>query len=174
MAYCHIAHNCIVGNRVILSNNASLAGHVTVGDYAIIAGMTGVHQFVRIGCYAMVGGMSGVSHDISPYTIGAGNPFKFGGLNIIGLKRHGFSLTTRQELFKMFKLLYRSQFRLEEALERVEKEVKQIPEVVHWLDFCRNTKRGLIGLQGIAQSAECNTVEEEKEESESTTPSLCR
>ena len=109
MAYCHVAHNCIVGNRVIMSNNATLAGHVTVEDCAIIGGMTPIHQFVRIGRYAMVGGMSRVTHDIPPYTIGAGIPYKFGGLNIIGLKRHGFPLETRRELSKAFKLLYRSQ-----------------------------------------------------------------
>ncbi len=86
MAYCHVAHNCTVGNHVIMSNNATLAGHVTVEDYAIIGGLTPIHQFVRIGRYAMVGGLSRVTHDIPPYTIGAGIPYKFGGLNIVGLK----------------------------------------------------------------------------------------
>ena len=108
MAYCHMAHNCSVGNKVIMSNNATLAGHVTVDDCAIIGGLTPIHQFVRMGRYAMVGGLSRVTHDIPPYTIGAGIPFKFGGLNIIGLKRHGFPLKVRRELAKVFKLLYRS------------------------------------------------------------------
>ena len=115
MAYCHVAHNCKVGNRVIMSNNATLAGHVTVEDCAIIGGMTPIHQFVRIGRYAMVGGMSRVTHDIPPYTIGAGIPYKFGGLNIIGLKRHGFPLEIRRELSRAFKLLYRSHLQIEEA-----------------------------------------------------------
>ncbi len=146
MAYCHIAHNCTVGNRVIMSNNATLAGHVTVEDFAIISGMTPIHQFVRIGCYAMVGGMSRITQDIPPYTIGAGIPFKFGGLNIIGLKRNGIPLHTRKELAKAFKLTYRSNLRLEDALERIPNEVEMLPEVKYWIQFCRESHRGLMGL----------------------------
>lgn len=162
MASCHVAHNCVLGNRVIMSNSATLAGHVTVDDYAIIGGLTPVHQFVRIGRYAMVGGMSRVTHDISPYTIGAGVPFKLGGLNIIGLKRQGIPLHTRKELSKAFKILYRSKLHLEEALERIEKEVEPLPEVLHWLTFCRESKRGLMGMQGVSNGDE--EVEEEEEE----------
>jgi UDP-N-acetylglucosamine acyltransferase len=164
MAYCHIAHNCKLGNRVIMSNNATLAGHVIVEDCAIIAGFTPIHQFVRIGKHAMVGGMSRVTHDISPYTIGGGIPFKFGGLNIIGLKRHGFPLKVRRELSKVFKIIYRSKLHLEEALARVEQEVELLPEVQHWIKFCRDSKRGLLGLQGvIGQDDELELVEEEEE-----------
>lgn len=152
MAYCHIAHNCEVGNRVIMSNGATLAGHVIVEDHAIIAGMTPVHQFCRIGCYSMVGGLSRVTHDIPPYTIGAGIPYKLGGLNLVGLKRHGFSLSTRQTLSKAFKLVYRSRLRLEEALYRIEKELEMIPEILHWIKFARESQRGLIGLQGVTNS----------------------
>lgn len=148
MAYCHIAHHCDVGNKVIMSNNVNLAGHVTIEDCAIIGGATAIHQFSRIGTYAMVGGMSRITHDIPPYTIGAGIPYKFGGLNIIGLKRHGFSLKTRKELSKAYKLIYRSNIRLEEALDRISKEVEPLPEVLHWLKFCRESKRGLMCLQG--------------------------
>lgn len=164
MAYCHIAHNCVLGNRVIMSNNATLAGHVLVEDCAIVAGFTPIHQFVRIGGYAMVGGMSRVTHDIPPYTIGGGIPYKFGGLNMIGLKRHGFPLKVRQELSKAFKLLYRSKLHLEEALALTEKEVEPLPEVKHWIKFCRESKRGLLGLQGISnQDDELELVEEEEE-----------
>lgn len=162
MAYCHVAHNCVVGNRVIMSNNATLAGHVTVEDYAIIGGMTPIHQFVRIGRYAMVGGMSRVTHDIPPYTIGAGIPYKFGGLNIVGLKRHGFSLDLRKELSKAYKLLYRSNLHMNEALKRIENEVIPLPEVLHFVDFCRSTKRGLMCLQGIEE--ELPQAEEEEAE----------
>lgn len=147
MAYCHVAHNCTIGNGVIMVNNATLAGHVTIEDHAIIGSMTPIHQFTRVGRNAMVGGMSRVTHDIPPFTIGAGIPYKFGGLNIIGLKRHGFPLEIRQELSKAFKLLYRSQLHFEDALQRIEKELKPLPEVLHFLEFCRNTKRGLMGLQ---------------------------
>jgi UDP-N-acetylglucosamine acyltransferase len=152
MAYCHVAHNCTLGKGVIMGNNATLAGHVDVEDYAIISGLTPVHQFSRIGSYAMVGGLSRVTHDVPPYTIGAGIPFKLGGLNLIGLKRHGFSLKVRQELSKVFKLPYRSQLRFEQAIEQIERDVEPLPEVLHWLNFCRQTKRGLIGLQGVALS----------------------
>lgn len=148
MAYCHVAHNCVVGNRVIMSNNATLAGHVTVEDCAIIGGMTPIHQFVQIGRHAMVGGMSRVTHDIPPYTIGAGIPFKFGGLNIVGLKRHGFSLEVRRELSKAFKLLYRSGLHIGEALNRIEQELPQSSEIQHFIQFCRSSKRGLMCLQG--------------------------
>lgn len=162
MAYCHIAHNCEVGNRVIMSNNATLAGHVIVEDYAIIGGMTPIHQFVRIGRNAMVGGMSRVTHDIPPFTIGAGIPFKFGGLNIIGLKRHGFPLNTRKELSLAFKLLYRSKLNLETALERIAEEVDPLPEVRYFVDFCRASKRGLMGLHGVTTAEEEEQVEEEE------------
>ncbi|MBA2369741.1 MAG: acyl-ACP--UDP-N-acetylglucosamine O-acyltransferase [Candidatus Protochlamydia sp.] len=162
MAYCHVAHNCKVGNGVIMSNNATLAGHVTVDNYAIIGGLTPIHQFVRIGAYAMVGGMSRVTHDIPPFTIGAGIPYKFGGLNIVGLKRHGINLEARQELSKAFRLLYRSQLYMEEALNRIERELKPLPEIKQFVSFCRQTKRGLMCLQGIEE--ELSQLEDEEEE----------
>ena len=163
MAYCHVAHNCEVGNKVIMSNNATLAGHVTVEEGAIIGGMTPIHQFTRIGCYAFVGGMSRVTHDIPPYTIGAGIPFKFGGLNLIGLKRNGFPLATRLELTKAFKMLYRSNIPYLEALEKMERELEPLPEIQHFLQFCRSTKRGLIGIQGLTQAdEEADHFEEEE------------
>lgn len=162
MAYCHIAHNCSVGNGVIMSNNATLAGHVIVEDFAIISGFVPVHQFSRIGKYAMVGGMSRITRDVPPYTIGAGIPYKFGGINIIGLKRHSFPLKTRQELGKAFKIVYRSRYRLEEALERIEKELEQLPEIRHFVDFCRASKRGLLGLEGLT-AADDEVTQAEKE-----------
>jgi UDP-N-acetylglucosamine acyltransferase len=144
MAYCHVAHNATVGDRVIMSNNATLAGHVTVEDAAIIGGLSAVHQFARIGKHAMVGGMSRVTHDILPYTIGGGMPYRMGGINLIGLRRHGFSFSTRKELARAFKLLYRSGLTLVEALDRIEKVLEPLPEILHILEFCKNTRRGLI------------------------------
>lgn len=155
MAYCHVAHNCSVGNRVVMANGATLAGHVTVEDNAIIGGMTPIHQFARVGCYAMVGGMSVVLQDVPPYTIGRGiEPYRVGGLNMIGLKRQGFDLETRRCLTRAFKLVYRSGLHLDEALATIEKELDGIPEIQHWLDFCRHSKRGLVGLRGITQKKE--------------------
>ncbi len=169
MANCHVAHNCELGNRVIMANSSLLAGHVIVGDNAIIGGMTPVHQFSRIGTYAMVGGFSGVTRDIPPYTIGGGVPYKFGGINLVGLKRHGFPLSVRRELSKAFKLTYRSGLRLETAIARIEEEVEMLPEVLHWLQFCRSTKRGLMGLQGVVHEHE-EAAEEEFEGEELAHP----
>ncbi len=154
MAYCHVAHNCEVGNNVIMSNGATLAGHVIVEDNASIGGMTPIHQFARIGTYAFVGGMSRVTHDIPPYTIGAGIPFKFGGLNLVGLKRNGFSLEVRLNLTKAFKILFRSGLTLQEALDKMESEIASCSELDHFIQFCRSTKRGILGLQEISRSEE--------------------
>ncbi|HLB52667.1 MAG TPA: acyl-ACP--UDP-N-acetylglucosamine O-acyltransferase [Chlamydiales bacterium] len=151
MAYCHVAHNCEIGNRVIMSNCATLAGHVTVGDYARIGGMTPVHQFVRIGCYAMVGGFSGVLRDIPPYTLGGGVPYRFGGINLIGLKRSQFPLDVRIAISKAFKLTFRSGLHLDEALAEIGKQIEPIPEIQHWLEFCRTSKRGVVGLEESAK-----------------------
>jgi len=145
MAYCHVAHNCEIGNRVIMANNANLAGHVTVEDFAVIGGMTPIHQFSRIGAYSMVGGFSRITHDVPPYTIGAGSPYKLGGLNLVGLKRHGFPFEVRKSLTQAFRLTYRSGMHLDEALAKIEKEIDSNPHVKHWIDFCRNSRRGLIG-----------------------------
>ncbi len=169
MAYCHIAHNCKVGNGVVMANNSMLAGHVEIEDGAIIGGMTPIHQFCRIGCFAMVGGFSRVSNDIPPYTIGGGVPYKFGGLNIVGLKRRGFSLEVRKALAKAFKYTYRMNLHLEDAIDRIKKDVPMIREVEHWIDFCISSKRGLLGLQGITQSPhtemEDDCLEEEEQNS---------
>jgi UDP-N-acetylglucosamine acyltransferase len=163
MAYCHIAHNCEVGNYVVMANGSMLAGHVKVEDYAVIGGMTPIHQFCRIGAYAMVGGFSRVSHDIPPYTIGSGYPYKMGGLNIVGLKRKQIPLEIRQQLTKAFKLTYRMNLSLKEALHRIEEDIELTPEVKHWIEFCSTSKRGLIGLNIFdPENTTCET-EENKE-----------
>jgi UDP-N-acetylglucosamine acyltransferase len=152
MAYCHVAHNCKLGNGVIMANSSMIAGHVEIDDYAIIGGMTPVHQFVRVGRNAMVGGMSRISHDIPPFSLGGGDPYKLGGINIIGLQRHGFSLEVRQKLSQAFKITYRQNLSLENALNKIENEVEMIDEVKHWVNFCRLSKRGLIGFDRGAMS----------------------
>ncbi len=160
MAYCHVAHNCEIGNRVVMSNSAMLAGHVVVEDCAIIGGMTPIHQFSRIGCYAMVGGFSRVPRDVPPYTVGGGFPYKFGGINIIGLKRHKFPLEVRSALSKAFKLTYRSGLHLEEAIGQIEKQLEPFKEIQHWIDFCKNSKRGLLGLEGVTKFAQNESEEQ--------------
>ena len=151
MAYCHIAHNCELGNFVIMSNNATLAGHVIVEDCAVIGGLAAVHQRSRIGKFAMVGGMSRVTHDVPPYTIGAGSPYRLGGLNLVGLKRHGFTLPARKSLSQAFRILFRLPLSMDEAIAKVEAEVSLTPEVLHLLSFCRLSKRGLIGRHGLTK-----------------------
>lgn len=172
MAYCHVAHNCEVGNHVIMSNSSLLAGHVIVEDYAIIGGMTPVHQFCRIGCHAMVGGMSRVTHDVPPYTVGGGIPYSLGGINRIGLKRRRFTFECRRALATAYRLVYRSRLHLDEAIEIIEKEVPQIPEVIHFVEFCRASKRGLIGMQGIHQGISNKRLSSFKEESDISTEDL--
>ena len=160
MAYCHVAHNCEIGNRVVMSNSAMLAGHVIVEDCAIIGGMTPIHQFSRIGCYAMVGGFSGVLRDVPPYTVGGGFPYKFGGINIIGLKRHQFPLEVRIALSKAFKITYRSGLHLEEAIRQIQAEIEPHEEVKHWIEFCKNSKRGLLGLEGVTNLSQNQSEEQ--------------
>ena len=144
MAYCHVAHNCTVGNGVIMSNSTMLAGHVIVEDYAVLSGLVGVHQFCRIGAHAMVGGMSRITNDVPPYTIGAGSPYRLGGLNLVGLRRRGFHLETTKELAKAWKCIYRSGLSLEEAYQAIEEQVAPLQEVRYFLQFCKNSKRGII------------------------------
>jgi UDP-N-acetylglucosamine acyltransferase len=151
MAYCHVAHNCTVGNHVIMSNNSLLAGHVIVEDYAIIGGMTPVHQFSRIGCHAMVGGFSRVTHDVPRYSVGGGVPYCLGGINRIGLIRRHFPFSTRRALAQAFRLVYRSKMHLQDALDTIENEIEPFPEVIHFVEFCRTSRRGLIGMQGMRQ-----------------------
>jgi len=154
MAYCHIAHHCKLGNHIIMANGAMLAGHVEIEDHANIGGMTPIHQFVRIGCYAMVGGLSRITNDVPPYTLGAGIPYRLGGLNLVGLKRNNFQLELRKDLTKAFKLTYRSGYHLEEALQHMQKEINPSEVIRHWIDFCKTSKRGLIGLQPVTSLAQ--------------------
>lgn len=143
MAYCHIAHNCKLGNHVIMANAANLAGHIHVEDYAIIGGLTGVHQFTRIGAHAFVGGCSAVSRDIPPYVMAAGNMARLYGLNMVGLKRRGFKEETIAALKKAYRIIFRSKLLLKVAMEKVRNEVEDIPEVRHLLAFIENSQRGI-------------------------------
>ncbi len=164
MAYCHVAHNCELGNRVVMSNSAMLAGHVIIEDCAIIGGMTPIHQFSRIGCYAMVGGFSRVPRDVPPFTVGGGFPYKFGGINIIGLKRHKFPLEVRIALSKAFKMTYRSGLHLEDAIHQIETQLEPFKEVQHWVQFCKSSKRGLLGLEGVTKLTQNESEEQYFEE----------
>ncbi|MDQ5984388.1 MAG: Acyl-[acyl-carrier-protein]--UDP-N-acetylglucosamine O-acyltransferase [Syntrophus sp. SKADARSKE-3] len=143
MAYCHIAHNCKLGNHVIMSNAANLAGHIHVEDWAIISGLTGVLQFTRIGAHSIIGGCSAVTMDIPPFVKAQGNTAKLYGLNIVGLKRRGFSEETINALNAAYRIIFRSALLLTKAIEKVRSDVPDLPEIRHLLDFIENSPRGV-------------------------------
>ena len=143
LAYIHIAHDCHLGNGITMVNVATLGGHVTLEDYSVIGGLAAVHQFVRIGAHAYVGGKTGVSQDIPPFVLASGERAKLFGLNIVGLKRHNFSNEAIQALKKAYQTVIRSHLTIQEAMIRVEKEVPVYPEVQQFLEFVRNSKRGI-------------------------------
>lgn len=143
MAYCHVAHDCVIGDCVIMANNASLGGHVTVEDYAILGGFVGVHQFVRIGSYAMIAAMSGVPLDIPPYAIASGQRTKLYGLNVTGLRRHGFDHERIGAIKKAYKILFQSGSILADALGRVESELADSKDAMYMASFIRNSDRGV-------------------------------
>lgn len=143
MAYSHVAHDCKLGNHIIMANSAGLGGHITVGDYAILGGIVAVHQFVRIGEYAIIGGQSAVSQDIPPYVSAAGNRAKLYGLNLVGLKRRGFSEEAISNLKKAYRIIFRSGLILEEALSKVKEELGGSQEAMRLMEFMKNSKRGI-------------------------------
>ncbi|RJP77561.1 MAG: acyl-ACP--UDP-N-acetylglucosamine O-acyltransferase [Desulfobacteraceae bacterium] len=143
MAYTHVAHDCKTGKRVILANNATLAGHVTIGDYATIGGLVAIHQFVRIGDFAYVGGKSAVVKDIPPYVIAAGDRAHLKGLNSVGMQRGGISPETVSALKKVYRIVFRIGLTLNEAVERLKAEVDPLPEVANFINFVKTSSRGL-------------------------------
>lgn len=143
MAYCHVAHNCKLGNHIVMANAANLGGHVHVEDYAIISGLTGVHQFTRIGAHCIIGGASAVAKDIPPFVMASGNYAKLYGLNLIGLKRRGFKEDTIKALKKAYQIVFRSSLLLSVAVERVKQEIDDIPEVRYFIEFIESSKRGI-------------------------------
>jgi UDP-N-acetylglucosamine acyltransferase len=143
MSYTHVAHDCELGNHVVLSNAVNMAGHVVIEDWAIVGGLSPLHQFVRIGAHAFVGGGSRVPQDVPPYCRAAGNPLKLYGLNSVGLDRRGLSEDVRKALKRSYRIIFQSNEKLSVALERVEKEVPAIPEVLHLVGFIRASERGI-------------------------------
>lgn len=143
MAYSHVAHDCKTGRDVILANNATLAGHIIIGDYVTVGGLVAIHQFVKIGDYAYIGGKSAVAKDIPPYVIASGDRASLHGLNKIGLKRHGFGDNTLSALKKAYRIIFRIGITTKEALQRVQAEVEQIPEVVNLIEFIKSSERGI-------------------------------
>jgi UDP-N-acetylglucosamine acyltransferase len=142
MAYCHVAHDCILGQGVIMANSAHLGGHIEIGEKAILGGIVAVHQFVRVGEYALVGGVSGVAKDVPPYTLASGARIYVYGLNEVGLRRNGFSRETIRLLKRAFKLAFRSSLRIEQAVEKIRTEIGHVPEALRFAEFLATSRRG--------------------------------
>jgi UDP-N-acetylglucosamine acyltransferase len=144
MAYVHVAHDCVVGDHVVLSNAVNMAGHVLIGDHAIVGGLTAIHQFVRIGCHAFVGGASRVPKDVPPYLKAAGNPMQLYGLNSVGLQRRGFSEEVRVQIKRAYRIFFQSQLNVSQAVERVRDELPASPELETFLSFVEESERGIL------------------------------
>ena len=143
MAYSHVAHDCIVNDYAILANGATLAGHVEIESSAILGGLSAVHQFCRIGCHTMISGGAMVAQDIPPYTVAQGDRAKTMGLNLIGMKRRGFSEETIRGIKKAYRIIFRSGMRLEEALVMVVEELESTAELDHFVNFIKQSQRGI-------------------------------
>lgn len=144
MSYVHLAHDCHLGNGVILGNSVQLAGHVTIEDRATLSGLSGVHQFVRIGRNAFIGGCSRVSKDIPPFLKAVGNPVRLYGLNSVGLQRNGFTEEVIRELKRAYRLFFRSDLNLSQAMERAETDLELYPEVRELMRFVEGSGRGVV------------------------------
>ena len=144
LAYCHIAHDCIVGDHVIFSNNGTLAGHVEVGDHAVIGGLTAIHQFCRIGRFALTGGCSKIVQDVPPFMIADGNPAKVRSYNKVGLERHGFDASSVKAIKEAYRLIYRSDLNLQQAIEQIRQDLPDSVEVGQLLAFVSHSPRGII------------------------------
>lgn len=144
LAYAHIAHDCTVGDKVIFSNNGTLAGHVEVGDHAVIGGLTAIHQFCRVGRHAITGGCSKIVQDVPPFFIADGNPAEVRGVNQVGLERAGHTPETIRGLKEAYRILYRGQLNVKQSVETIRQELPGLPEITELCDFIEQSKRGII------------------------------
>ncbi|OGX32989.1 MAG: acyl-[acyl-carrier-protein]--UDP-N-acetylglucosamine O-acyltransferase [Omnitrophica WOR_2 bacterium RIFCSPLOWO2_12_FULL_51_24] len=143
MAYCHVAHDCVIKDGAIIANCGTLAGYVTVEEKADIGGLTGVHQFVRIGKLAIIGGCSKVTQDVVPFSMSDGHPLKIYGLNAVGLERAKVPQESRNALKKAFKILFNSGLTVSHALDEIKSEVRKCPEVDYLVEFTAASERGI-------------------------------
>lgn len=144
MTYVHVAHDCVIGDDVILANSIQMAGHVTVDDRAIISGLVPIHQFVRVGTYAFVGGGSRVNQDVPPYTKAVGNPVHLYGLNSVGLQRAGFAPEVKLALKKAYRLVFNSHLTVSQGIARARAEIPAVAEVETFLRFIEASQRGVL------------------------------
>lgn len=144
MAYTHVAHDCVIGDHVVMANGASLAGHVLLDDFAILGGFTLVHQFSRIGQHSFSAMGSSISRDVPPYVMIGGRPTKPFGINSVGLERKGFSSEVIREIRKAYKTIYKAGLRLEEATDLIREMAQHTPELNCMLEFIRGSERGIL------------------------------
>jgi len=144
MAYTHVAHDCTIGNQVVFSNNASVAGHVKVEDYACLGGMVGVHQFCAIGAHSFAAGGAIIVKDVPPFVMVSGHPAESHGLNTVGLERRGYSANTIAALKRAYKIIFRQSMTLQEAIAELKTMVAETPEMNILIDFLSNSTRGII------------------------------
>ncbi|MDA0741426.1 MAG: acyl-ACP--UDP-N-acetylglucosamine O-acyltransferase [Bacteroidetes bacterium] len=144
MAYVHIAHDCILGNHVILVNSVALAGHVEIGDYGIISGLSAVHQFVKIGAHVMIGGGAMVRKDVPPFITAAGEPLAYAGVNSVGLKRRNFSQEDIHEIQTLYRTMYQSGMNISQAVNQIKETHPNRPLADSILSFIEQSDRGLI------------------------------
>jgi UDP-N-acetylglucosamine acyltransferase len=142
LAYCHVAHNCVLGNHIIMSNAATLGGHVIVEDYAVIS-IAAVHQFCRVGKMSLIGGCSKIVQDVPPFMIVDGNPGETRTINKVGLERNGVSEEAQTALRQAYKILFREGLTISNALAKIESELPSLPEVKHLVQFVRASERGI-------------------------------
>jgi UDP-N-acetylglucosamine acyltransferase len=144
MAYAHVAHDCAIGNYVILANASTLGGHVRIDDHAILGGLVAIHQFIRIGTFAFLGGKSGLRMAMPPYMLGFGAPAKLYGPNLVGLRRHGLPRATIQALKNSYQIMFRSGLTVADAIAKIREEVEPTPEVENLIQFMLGrSKRGV-------------------------------
>jgi UDP-N-acetylglucosamine acyltransferase len=144
LSYCHIAHDCVVGNEVIFSNNGTLAGHVEVGDHVVLGGLTAVHQYCRLGNHAMTGGCSKIVQDVPPFFIADGNPARVRGANTVGLQRKGFNSETIKQIKECYRILYRKDLNVAQAVDEIRSTLPDTPEMEVFVRFISATSRGII------------------------------
>ncbi|HKD54062.1 MAG TPA: acyl-ACP--UDP-N-acetylglucosamine O-acyltransferase [Steroidobacteraceae bacterium] len=144
MAYSHVAHDCVIGDNTVFANCASLGGHVEVGDWVIVGGLSAVHQFVKIGAHAFLGGGSILSRDVPPYVMVAGNPAVPHTVNSEGLRRRGFNEEQIRNIREAYRILYRSELKLADALARLDELAQDHAEVLPFVDFIRGSTRSLV------------------------------
>ncbi len=144
MAYSHIAHDCVIGNHVIISNAVNMAGHVVIEDHVGVGGLSGIHQFVKIGQHSFIGGGYRVAKDVPPFVLAMGEPLQYGGVNRIGMLRSGYSEDIINILKKAYRILYRSNLLQKDALKKIREEFPGIPEIESLVQFVESSERGII------------------------------